>query len=851
MKYRIFRLLSILFIISFLAPALTGQNILNPTQKEPDTPQDTTAAPILSVPVSRISQVSNENMNLVNRAGADRLTEAEIEGYTSEIDTVFATIDTFLNDTLYRTFNGFASRDFDNTSGRTDIYLNQIAAEQGKLTKRYTGLVDDFNALDAANKRWMATLDQSASSDIPEALVGRINQTMHSIDSVSAFLQEDIKKLLLQQDLLLDRKNKLESLKVRIQSARLSLSEHMFSRDMPGFFKDLSSFKDSALFETHAHQIGRSVKMDSQVFRSEFTGAVRSMIILFLFLLIFLYWFKSNYKKVISTDKMKLTQLHLKLIQSPLLVAVFATSILIRFIYPELPYTYKAVNMVIMAIPMVILIIRIFGREVMVWMYWLIGLYFMAILFEFLYAPDILQRIFLLFLSTASLGLFAWFLRIKPSAHLYKRKSIYKLVHNTEIVFMVLLVVAIIANLIGAFSLAQFLTLVPIQIAFLVLIVKVITHFVDLVLYIALASNFVLSLHAVDDFFDLIHKKITRYVNLFFWIFFVVMSMKILRIKDVFLEWGHKLLTTGRQIGEVSISLQSVLVFIFVMWLSLFITKIIRYLLERDVFVRVNVAKGVPGTIIMLVKVALITGGFFLAAAAAGMQLTNLSIILGAFSVGIGFGLQNIFNNMVSGLILAFERPINVGDVVEVGTLMGTVDTIGLRASTVKTFDGAEVIVPNGNLISNNLINWTLKDIYRRMDIRIGVAYGTDPDQVLGIMTEVAEEHTRVKKKPVPRAYFIGFGDSSLDFRLLAWVNIDYRLGTESEINTTISRKLAEAGIEIPFPQQDLHIRSNDTLPEPEAKPTPEAKPKPETKPKLKPAPKSEEKSKPEPPKEG
>ena len=166
---------------------------------------------------------------------------------------------------------------------------------------------------------------------------------------------------------------------------------------------------------------------------------------------------------------------------------------------------------------------------------------------------------------------------------------------------------------------------------------------------------------------------------------------------------------------------------------------------------------------------------------------------------------------MVSGLILAFERPIKVGDTVQVADLMGEVLSIGFRASTIKSFDGAEVIVPNGNLISNHMINWTLTDYLRRMDMRVGVAYGTDPEVVLEILKSVAEEHDKVRKKPAPSAFFLGFGDSSLDFRMLAWTNIDGRLTVESEINVTINNKLKEAGIEIPFPQRDLHIRSDDT----------------------------------------
>ena len=279
---------------------------------------------------------------------------------------------------------------------------------------------------------------------------------------------------------------------------------------------------------------------------------------------------------------------------------------------------------------------------------------------------------------------------------------------------------------------------------------------------------------------------------------------------------GQGVLEDGMNIGAVTISLGSILIFIFVIWLSIMISRIISSIVEKDVFTRVQVGKGVPATIILMLKIVLISGGFFLAAAASGMQLTNLSIVLGAFSVGIGFGLQNIFNNMVSGIILAFERPIKVGDIVQVGELIGTVGSIGLRSSTVKSFDGAEVIVPNGNLISNEMINWTLSDSFRRMDLRVGVKYGTDPDRVLEIMEKIANEHEGVMKMPAPKGYFIEFGDSSLNFRLLAWAHLDNRLEVESEILVQINRKLAEAGIEIPFPQRDLHIRSDATrVPDP------------------------------------
>ncbi|MCK4990769.1 MAG: mechanosensitive ion channel, partial [Bacteroidales bacterium] len=382
-------------------------------------------------------------------------------------------------------------------------------------------------------------------------------------------------------------------------------------------------------------------------------------------------------------------------------------------------------------------------------------------------------------------------------------------------VFILLLFISIIANMLGAFSLAEFFTLLPIQIAVLAIGIQVSTKVADAIVFLFLASNYMQKVNVIREEFRVIFRKTVWLIDLFLWIFFFSTALQIFRIKDAVFDWGRRVLTDGMKIGAVDITLLNILIFVFVIWLSIVVTRIVRHILEKDVFTRVHTAKGIPSTVILLVRIAMISGGFFLAAAAAGMKLTNLSIVLGAFSVGIGFGLQNIFNNMVSGLILAFERPIKVGDVVQVGELIGIVRTIGLRSSTVKSFDGAEVIVPNGNLISNEMINWTLSDSNRRMDIRVGVAYGTDPEIVIGIIQEIAAENSKVRKQPAPTGYFLGFGDSSLDFRLLAWTDIDHRLTVESELNVAVNTKLKEAGIEIPFPQRDLHIRSDATKPKP------------------------------------
>jgi len=250
-----------------------------------------------------------------------------------------------------------------------------------------------------------------------------------------------------------------------------------------------------------------------------------------------------------------------------------------------------------------------------------------------------------------------------------------------------------------------------------------------------------------------------------------------------------------------------VVVFIVVIWLSIKLSQLTRFLLDEDVLPRLDLPKGVPATISKTSTYLMVTIGCVIAVIAAGLDLSRLTIVIGALGVGIGFGLQNAVNNFVSGLILLFGRPINVGDKIEIGNVSGVVKDIGIRATVVQTWQGAEVIVPNATLISDNLINWTLSDDRRRMEIPVGVAYGSPTEKVIELLTEVARAHDEVLEDPEPKAIFTGFGDSALDFELRAWTRGDF-VATASDLRVGIDQTLAEHGIEIPFPQRDLHLRS-------------------------------------------
>jgi small-conductance mechanosensitive channel len=196
-----------------------------------------------------------------------------------------------------------------------------------------------------------------------------------------------------------------------------------------------------------------------------------------------------------------------------------------------------------------------------------------------------------------------------------------------------------------------------------------------------------------------------------------------------------------------------------------------------------------------------------------GIRLTSLAVIAGGLSVGIGFGLQNLINNFISGLILLFGRTIQAGDVIQIDQLWGTVLKINIRNTEIRTFDNSIIFVPNSELISGRLTNWTHRGDYRlRRDLQVGVAYGSDIELVKTTLLRVAKEHAHVLADPAPTVLFKAFGASSLDFTLRIWIDhIDFSLSTLSDLHEAVNHAFAQAGIEISFPQMDVHLR--DTVP--------------------------------------
>ncbi len=282
-----------------------------------------------------------------------------------------------------------------------------------------------------------------------------------------------------------------------------------------------------------------------------------------------------------------------------------------------------------------------------------------------------------------------------------------------------------------------------------------------------------------------------------------------LDLLDPALAGVNRVLAAAVTVGALSVSVGDVTAFALTVWLSYLLAHLVDFVLKEDVFTRVQTGRGVPYAISGLVRYTMIFLGFFVGLSAAGFELSKLTVILGGLGVGVGFGLQNVVSNFVSGLILLFERPIQVGDAVQLSGAWGSIRSIGIRASVIRRFDGADVIVPNEALVTGEVTNWTYADKRRRMEIDVGVDYGTPAQRVIDLLVEVAKANPKVIADPEPRAYFTEFGDSALNFKLRFWVgDFDDGYSTKSDVSVAVQGALAQADIGVPFPQRDLHLVS-------------------------------------------
>jgi small-conductance mechanosensitive channel len=445
------------------------------------------------------------------------------------------------------------------------------------------------------------------------------------------------------------------------------------------------------------------------------------------------------------------------------------------------------------------------------------GLLYFSILFmvlntikTYLWFSSTHYRIFMMVEVLLFVGVLLYYIRPYRETKAGISNSLGKLIIRLVPVVYLLSAISVASNLIGYTNLADFMLKVSLNSALMLIIAYGLFLALSSVVEGWLEQRYLKNVQQSPELLSFLKKRIHNFIRFIVAVLFVFFFLNLIDEWRTINEVVSSFMTEPYKVANLSFTLGSIFMFLFVLLLSYAVSRLIAFFLgEQYGFIHFfKLPKGIPAAISLVLRYSIIIFGLVIALAYLNVDLSEFNLMAGALGLGIGFGLQTVVSNFISGLILVFERPILPGDTVEVNNLFGKVKKIGIRACNISTYDGAEVVVPNNNLISNDLINWTLSDSIKRVEVLIGAAYGTDPNLVLKVLKDCALKFDYVLVDPEPSAFFTGFGESSLDFRLLFWVPFEIGLRAKSDVCVEIFNQFKTENIEIPFPQRDVHIKN-------------------------------------------
>jgi small-conductance mechanosensitive channel len=330
---------------------------------------------------------------------------------------------------------------------------------------------------------------------------------------------------------------------------------------------------------------------------------------------------------------------------------------------------------------------------------------------------------------------------------------------------------AFLANIFGYVNLGNLLGIIFFRSVYIAAMLYTAIRILEGLISIALQVRPLGSLRVIILHRPMIQRRACRVLEFLAFLFWLNLLLNFFGLITPVIETTKAALNANLALGSFGITPGQILAFLITVWVSFLVSKFLRFLLEEDVYHHLHLARGIPYAISTMLHYVILLLGFFIALGALGIDLTKVTILAGAFTVGIGFGLQNVINNFVSGLILLFERPIKVGDVIEAGGNVGEVSRIGIRASVIRTADGSEIIIPNGSLISSQVTNWTFSDRQRSVEVSVNTAGGVDPQRVVELLKRTAAAHPGVAKEPLPQVYVVNFNAGAVSFQLRAWTD--------------------------------------------------------------------------------
>jgi potassium-dependent mechanosensitive channel len=681
------------------------------------------------------------------------------------------------------------------------LYEGQIETWSALLTESSRKWSMEKEGMDGLLADWKAT-QLSLDSKAPEGVGQKIEEVLREGDAVQQLFKEKTEQLVSVQSGLAAGMKRVNQIRVQVDSVNLQPTENLLTFNSPPMWKAL--FATEGTRSTSA-QIGDGiVKLYKdgirfyQLYRDRLL--LHGVMLLVLVALFLRLRYLSHLPSQVTPTKAERFVLNRS----------YASALLVAFLSVPIFYSDASPQMMRMVlfpavVPLLLLLPAVFSRELRKPLYLLTAVY--ALDFWRYYMPPQWIQVRILLLAEALLGIGIIYLlqraKLFESANLKSRETVVRTMLK---VGMGLFLGAIIANILGALNVAEVLFSPLVRILYIGVVIRMMTVVATTFAMMALRSPVALMLRTVQEDGEAVAATIRKATNITGVTLWVIAGLFNIGLFGLLVSAIDKILDATWHLGAIEFSIREVVMFALVFGFAYALSRLLRFILSKEIFPRFQMPRGVPDLLDLLARYGVLLFGFLLALVSAGVNLSQMTIALSAFGVGIGFGLQNIVNNFVCGLILVFEHPIQVGDFVEVGQHSGKVERIGFRSSSVSTGDGGTVIIPNSELIGNKVMNWSLQAQLRRITLRVPVPVDTDPKLVMDIFQAAARNEPDTVDYPAPTAALDRFGDGSLVFILRCWTQTEkHELVTQS-LTLAISKAFQDAGIQIPIAQSDVHL---------------------------------------------
>jgi potassium efflux system protein len=672
-----------------------------------------------------------------------------------------------------------------------------ISADQTSLAKRVQDLNQFTWDLNQMGTNWQATRDSANAGKAPPEILTQIKEVQASVAATLKSVQDHLSPLYSMQTKVAAQDARAKTAVDAVTKQLSAAQQQLFVQNRPALWKP------EAFAQTAGGVVGQEkatlVEQDSEVgtYLKAKTGAVLVHILIFVMLVIGFFWIR-NVVDALAKEEIALQDAS-HIFRVPFANAMLIALLAAGWLYPgQPPRLFLAALGAVALIPAIVVTRRLIDPSSFPILYAAI-IAFLVDQVRYVVTPAgvAARMLFILELLAASIFLLAAFRFKHLAASDPEQTRLKRLTRLYLHIAFFVLVVAGLANVFGYIKLSILLGNGMLESSYLAVILYAALRIVDALAISALSIRPLSRLGMVRRHRDLLYTNTTIAMR---WIFFAIWLAAALRLFSLLgpvWQNGYALLWKQTySYFSIPFTIGDVLAFPFTIWASFLISRFIRFLLEEEVYPHMSLGRGVPYAASTMVHYLILVIGFFAAVAATGAELSQFAFLAGAFGVGLGFGLQNIMNNFVSGVILLFERPIKVGDMVQIGTDTGTVERIGIRASVILLANGAEVIVPNGNLISNPVTNWTLSNCERQIEIPVVITSKVDPQHVIDLLTKVAGAHPSVLKNPAPHAYLVTFAAASLSFRLSAWIDsADESTRVTSDLSLAVNSALAKENI--------------------------------------------------------